>query len=143
LRGQASSIEEAIVTTTVTIVDEWTPGGEKYTWALDLLAERVTARELIRGRVYQEVAEYNARTPGHFRGLVQPAEAERVLNGYRVGEGRQIDWEAQFAKAVAAFERNGFILLVDDRQLINLDDEVVVRPGTEVSFLRLVPLVGG
>jgi hypothetical protein len=131
------------VATTVTIVDEWTPGGEKYTWALDLLAERVTARELIRSRVYQEVTEYNALTPGQFRGLVQPTEAERVLNGYRIREGRKIDWEAQYAKAVAAFERNGFILLVDDQQLTELDEEVVVQPGTEVSFLRLLPLVGG
>jgi hypothetical protein len=131
------------VATTVTIVDEWTPGGEKYTWALDPLAERVTARELIRGRVYQEVTEYNARTPGPFQGLVQPTEAERTLNGYRIREGRKIDWEAQFAKAVTEFERNGFILLVDDRQLTALDEEVVVQSGTEVSFLRLVPLVGG
>jgi hypothetical protein len=129
--------------TTVTIVDEWTPGGAKCAWALELLTERVTARELIRSRVYQEVSEYNARAPGYFRGLVQPTEAERVLNGYRIREGRKIDWEAQYEKARSAFQRNGFILLVDDRQLTELDEEVVVRPGTEVTFLRLIPLVGG
>lgn len=127
----------------VTIVDEWTPGGPKSEWALDLLTERVTARELIRSRVYQEVREYNARMPGYFRGLVQPTEAERVLNGYRVREGRKIDWEAQYEKALDAFQRNGFILLVDDRQMTELEEEVEVKAGSEVSFLRLVPLVGG
>ena len=129
--------------TTVTIVDEWTPVGPKSAWALDLLTERVTARELIRSRVHQEVSEYNARHPGVFRGLVQPTEAERVLNGDRVRGGRKIDWEAQYEKALAAFQKNGFLLFVDDRQVIDLDDEVVVEPGTEVSFVRLVPLVGG
>jgi hypothetical protein len=134
---------EESVATTVTIVDEWTPGGPKSAWALDLLTERVTARELIRSRVYQEVSEYNARNPGVFRGLVQPTETERVLNGFRVREGRKIDWEAQLERALAAFQGNGFLLLVDDRQLVDLDEEVVVKPGTEVSFLRLVPRVGG
>ena len=131
------------MTIAVTIVDEWTPGGPKSEWALDLLTERVTARELIRGRVYQEVREYNARTPGYFRGLVQPTEAERVLNGYRIRQGRKIDWEAQYEKALDAFQRNGFILLVDDRQLTDLEEEVEVKAGSAVSFLRLVPLVGG
>lgn len=129
--------------TTVTIVDEWTPGGATTEWALDLLTERVTARELIRSRVYQEVTEYNARTPGHFRGLVQPTEAERVLNGYRIREGRTIDWEAQYEKAIDAFGRNGFLLLVGDRQLTPLDEEVDLKPGTQITFLRLIPLVGG
>jgi hypothetical protein len=134
---------EGAMATTVTIVDEWTPGGTTHEWALDLLTERVTARELIRSRVYQEVSEYNARTPGYFRGLVQPTEAERVLNGFRIREGRKIDWEAQFQKALASFQGNGFLLLVDDRQLTDLDEEVVVKPGSAVSFMRLVPLVGG
>ena len=129
--------------TSVTIVDEWTPGGATSEWALEFLTERLTARELIRSRVYQEVTEYNARTPGYFQDLVQPTEAERVLNGYRIREGRKIDWEAQLEKALDAFQRNGFLLLVDDRQLTDLDEEVVLKPGSQVTFLRLVPLVGG
>jgi hypothetical protein len=39
-------------------------------------------RELIRRRVFQEVAEYNARTPAVFQGPVQPEDTERVVNGY-------------------------------------------------------------
>ena len=66
-----------------------------------------------------------------------------MLNGYRIREGRKIDWEAQLEKALDAFQRNGFLLLVDDRQLTDLDEEVVLKPGSQVTFLRLVPLVGG
>jgi hypothetical protein len=129
--------------TAVTIVDEWTPGGARNEWALELLTEKVTAREIIRSRVYQEVTEYNARATGTFQGLGQPTDAERVLNGFRVREGRKIDWEAQLERAIRAFQSNGIILLVDDRQLTELDEEVVVQPGTSVTFLRLLPLVGG
>ena len=46
-------------------------------------------------------------------------------------------------QAVQAFQRNGFILLVDDRQLTDLEEEVVLKPGSQVTFLRLIPLVGG
>jgi hypothetical protein len=35
------------------------------------------------------------------------------------------------------------VLLVDDRQVESLDETVVLRAGGEVTFLKLVPLVGG
>jgi len=128
---------------TVTVYDETTSGGRMNELTLEFLDERITVRELIRSRVYQEVADYNARMPEYFRGLVQPSDAERVLNGYRVRERRRLDWEAQFAKAVAAFRGNGFMLLVDDRQVTELDEVVELRHDSEVTFLKLVPLVGG
>jgi hypothetical protein len=128
---------------TIRVVDEIKPGTRDAGWALEILHERTTARELIRSRVYQEVTEYNARPSGRFRGLVRPTEAERVLNGYHVRAGRKIDWQAQYRKAIEAFRHTGFILLVDDRQLVDLDETVELRPGSEVTFLRLVPLVGG
>jgi hypothetical protein len=36
---------------------------------IDFLTERVTVREIIRSRVYQEVEDYNRRKPETFRGL--------------------------------------------------------------------------
>ena len=35
------------------------------------------------------------KDPEYFRGLVQPTDAERVLNGYRLRQRRKIDWEKQ------------------------------------------------
>ena len=130
---------------TLTIRDETTFGFDKnpYVFTLDLEAERVTARELVRERVRREVEDYNARRPEYFRGLVQPSDAERTLNGFRVRERRQLDWEEQYEKALAAFERNGFVLLVDDRQVEDLEQVIELGPRTSVTFLKLVPLVGG
>ncbi|MGN6367390.1 MAG: hypothetical protein ACTHN5_03925 [Phycisphaerae bacterium] len=109
--------------------------------------ERVTVRELIRSRVYQEVQDFNLkRGQGRgdvFRGLVQPTDAEVVLNGYRVRKGREVEWKPQFEKACEAFERHGFLLLVDEVQMTSLEEEVELKAETGVTFLKLVPLVGG
>lgn len=128
---------------TVIFFDETTAGERTSGLTLEFLTARVTARELIRRRVYEEVQEYNLSTPEYFRGLVQPAEAEKVLNGYKLRERRKIDWEEQYARAAEAFEQNGFFMLVDDRQVERLDEEIELKVGTEVSFIKLVPLVGG
>jgi hypothetical protein len=106
---------------TVRVVDEVNPGARSSDWDLEMLNERTTARELIRSRVYQEVTEYNAQTAGQFAGLVQPTDTERALNGFKLRPGRLIDWEAQFEQAIEAFRRHGFLLLVDDRQLVELE----------------------
>ena len=127
----------------VTIHDETLTGERMTAFTLDFLTTRITVRELIRKRVLEEVEEYNRTMPAYFRGLVQPTDAERVLNGYRLRNARRIDPEAQVAYALTAFERNGFFLLVDDRQMESLDGEIVLRVGTQISFHKLVPLVGG
>lgn len=132
-----------MATTTVTVYDE-TPTGERSEGLmLEFLTARITARELIRKRVYEEVREYNLKEPGVFRGLVEPTGVERLLNGYRLKERRKIDWEEQARKAEEAFQRNGFFMLVDDRQVEELDDPIDLRLGTQVSFVKLMPLVGG
>jgi hypothetical protein len=131
------------VATTVTVRDETTLGETTGELTLEFLTERVTAREVIRSRVYQEVTEYNARQAGLFHGLVQPRDAERTREGFRLRNPRRIDWAEQYESALDAFARNGFLLLVDDRQVTDLDAEIELRHNTEVSFLRLVPLVGG
>lgn len=129
---------------TVTILDEEMTGNTINEFPLDLLNEHITVRELIRSRVYQEVKDHNARkNHTEFRGLVQPTDAERTLNGYRLKEPRLIDWMEQFEKAVEAFEKNQILILVDDHQVESLDEEIEVRADRTVSFLRLTLLVGG
>jgi hypothetical protein len=133
---------------TLTIRDETTSGDVYGERPLEFPTERITVRDLIRERVYQEVQDFN-RDQGErvFRGLVQPSGAERVLNGkqteFRLKEHRQIEWKPQFEKAIDAFEHNGFFILIDDRQAESLDQEFVIGHGTLVSFVRLTPLVGG
>lgn len=134
------------MSTTLKIRDETTFSlgrDEDRAFTLDVPAGRVTVRELIRTRVANEVSDYNLSQPEYFRGLVQPTDAERSLNGFKMRKGRMIDPEKQFELAIKAFYGNGFILLVNDRQVDELDEEIEIRPDTTVTFLKLVPLVGG
>ncbi len=133
------------MSTTLTIRDETTPslGRDDEGFTLDVLTERITVRELIRARVQQEVRDYNLRQPEYFRGLVQPTDSERTLNGFKVRQRRRIDPEKQFERAVESFYRNGFLVLVNDRQVDELEEEIEVGLDTTVTFLKLVPLVGG
>ena len=107
------------------------------------LPDRVTARDLIRTRVREEVAKANADRSRPRRLLVAPIDAEETVNGYRLREGRTIEWEQQADIAVEAFGRQAFFLFVDGRQVDEVDEELVLGPDSEVRFLKLTPLVGG
>ncbi len=100
-------------------------------------------RDLICHRVREEVARYNARPVARFNGLVQPTDAERTLNGYVLRVPRTLDWRAQADAALSAFGRNGFFVFAGDRQVEDLDEELALAEAAVVSFVRLVPLVGG
>ena len=130
---------------TLTVRDETTTGKALATLDLQLEAEHITVAELIRARVHQEVRAHNARSAAapQFNGLVQPDRTERELNGERGGRRRPVDADRQTEVALGAFERGHVLLLVDDRQVEELDHEVTLRPGSTVTFLKLVPLVGG
>lgn len=125
------------------IQDTSTLGDDGPVLVLDFLTEQITVRELIRSRVYQEVKDFNTQQPEFFRGLVQPTETEHTLNGYKLRKPRKIDWEIQFTQAMTAFQSNGFIILVDDEQMTELEEEITIAPDTSVTFMKLVPLVGG
>jgi hypothetical protein len=131
--------------TKLLIRDETTAslGKTEHTFTVHVSGEKISLRELIRLRVNQEVEEFNSRQPAVFRMLVQPNDTERTLNGYKFHKPRLVDPMTQYEKAIEAFEGNGFIVLVDDYQVENLDDEIAFRPETSITFLKLVPLVGG
>lgn len=130
---------------TLTIRDATTTGQPLHSFNLELPSERITVRELIRSRVYQEVKDHNVRAvQSPYRGLVQPSQDESTLNGPRTGGvRRQIDWKRQLDIALEAFKRNQVLVLVDDHQVGDLDEELELRSDTDVAFMKLVPLVGG
>jgi hypothetical protein len=106
----------------VTFVDETTTGERSAARALDIAEEQLTVRALIGRRVAAETAAHNARTTR--------------------GEDRR-DPARQTELALRAFAGNGLLVLVGDRQVTDPDEEIRLVPGTEVTFLKLVPLVGG
>ena len=128
---------------TLTIRDEALSGQVLSEITLDFFTERITARDLICRRIREEVRLYNMTKPKLFRSLVQPSEAEATLNGYKLRKGRTVNAEAQCKQALKAFEQNGFFILIDDRQVEELDEVIELKVDTKVSFLKLTPLVGG
>jgi hypothetical protein len=119
--------KEDVIMTQLTISDQTTAGETTGACVLDLLTERITVRELIRSRVYQEVQDYNVKQGQVFNGLVQPEEAEKTLNGWKLKKPRQLDWKRQFDRAIEAFEGNQILILVNDRQAKALDEEIVIE----------------
>lgn len=104
---------------------------------------KVSVRELIEARVLAEVERYNNKLPEYFMGLVQPTDAEKTINGYKMKERKKVDPEKQVYIALDAFQKNAFFLLIDNYQPDHLDQEITITPHTEVTFLKLTPLVGG
>ncbi len=128
---------------TLTVRDATFAGDITHTINLDFATEQVTVREIITERVTQEVEAHNAATEqGSFNGLVQPSSVERRLNGQRP-KRKIIDAEKQVYVALDAFQQNGYFVLIDDVQAESLEQRVTLRSDTEVSFVKLTPLIGG
>ncbi len=129
---------------TLVVRDESTAGSVGEPITLSFPTETITVRELIRERVYQEVQDFNrAKDQSHFKGLVQPTDTEVSLNGFTLKKRREIDWKAQFDRACDAYTKNRVLVLVGDRQTESLDETLTITRGVDVTFLKLVPLVGG
>ena len=120
------------MTATLTIFDETMSGHTTYELTLDFLTEHITVRELIRSRVYQEVQDFNLRKDNIFNGLVQPTESEVTLNGFRLKERRQIDWQRQYEKAVEAFEATRIIVLIDDKQAESIEQMMTTLSSAQI-----------
>ena len=105
--------------------------------------ETVTVKDIIDARVRQEVANYNNKLPEYFNGLVEPTDAEKTINGYKLRSRKPIDAEKQVYVALDAFQKNGFFVLIDDQQCSSLDQAIHLHSDTIISFLKLTPLVGG
>ncbi|MDN3583068.1 hypothetical protein [Mucilaginibacter flavus] len=110
---------------------------------ISLENELVTIRDIIEARVNAEVEAYNKKQPQIYHGLVQPTEAELTLNGSKIKSLKKIDAEKQVYIALAAFQQNGFFVLIDNQQAESLEENVILTNKSTVSFIKLTPLIGG
>ena len=110
---------------------------------LPLSSSVVTARQLIAERVR---AECDRRLPAEM--------ASRLLRLDTLSEAEQARYQAvlnaadetvslQIQRALESFETNGFLLLVDETQVEDLEERVQLKSGSVVTFVQLAPLVGG
>lgn len=130
-------------TITLSIKDENFSGKVLQEVLIGFRSESVTVKDIIEARVRQEVADYNNKLPEYYNGLIEPTDAEKTINGYKLRSKKPIDAEKQVYVALDAFQKNGFFVLVDSQQSASLDHEILLRKDTRISFVKLTPLVGG
>jgi hypothetical protein len=46
-------------------------------------------------------------------------------------------------KKTLFLKKNSFFVMIDNLQVADLEDEILVEANSKVSFIRLMPLVGG
>lgn len=56
---------------------------------------------------------------------------------------RDLSFDRLLENAVKAFEERQIIMIANGRQIDALDEEVDLRPETQVVFLKIIPLKGG
>lgn len=127
---------------TITIKDETTGGKTVNEIQVTFANELTTVKEIIETRVAAEVKTYNNKMPEYFHGLVQPSDAEKTLNGYKLKDRKKVDSEKQSLIALDAFQKNGFFILIDNIQSESLEQMLVINDKTNISFIKLTPLVG-
>jgi hypothetical protein len=81
---------------------------------------------------------------GQLKPLVDRAMMER-MNPFRFksqGEA-PVTLGSVTAMALEGFTRNSFFLLIDGQQITDLDQVITLKPTSDVTFVRLMPLKGG
>lgn len=127
----------------ILIKDEQLNGTITNQFEIEIEDLSISTKDLIEKRVTSEVEIYNKKLPNFFNGLVEPTDAERTLNGFKLKPKQLIDIEKQVYIALDAFQKNNFFILVDNQQLEELDQKIALNKHSNVSFIKLTPLVGG
>ncbi len=130
-------------TITLLIKDETFGGDTLNELEVTFSSELTTVKEIINARVKAEVENYNNKMPEYYKGLIQPGDAEKTINGFKIKDRKKVDAEKQYLVALNAFQKNGFFILIDNIQSESLEQMVVINKNTNISFLKLTPLVGG
>lgn len=105
--------------------------------------KKISVKDIIIERVKYEVDNYNNKVTNQYYGLVQPTNAEKLLNKFKLNVTEKVDVDKQIEVALLAFQSNGFFLLVDDKQVEELEQMIDVSEHQTVGFIKLTPLVGG
>jgi len=117
-----------------------------------LADERTSVRELIRRTVEEQIRELRADAARCRRVLdrqylsnddLQAQAAAGAIKLPGTPARAKPDVTTEVARAYRAFAQGTFVVFVGGRQVADLDEEVVLRLGEPVVFLRLVALAGG
>ena len=122
---------------------------------LKLASERISAQALIRRTVEAQINQMLQDQQStsviklHLNAqyLVQ-SEIDRQKREGKIAlekapQEEQISIEAEAAKALQAFQKKGFKMFVDGNEVGDLEEDISLTDKTTISFIRLIPLVGG
>lgn len=110
---------------------------------LEIERERLTVAELIEAKVAQELHKHQQIQAKQAEGYQQAVEQTLNPSAKKTMNHKLPDLEQEVYRALEAFQRNQMIITVNDRQVESLEQEILFDSGTEVSFMQLMPLVGG
>jgi hypothetical protein len=95
--------------------------------------------DLIRERVRMEMDRCADESCVTGRPLVEV----RKIAGDNLPGAADETLESAVAVALEGFRRNAYFLTIDGRQVTDLNAEIAITPTTDITFVRLLPLVGG
>ena len=122
---------------------------------LRLVSERLSARDIIARAVAEQIRALREEHPDDEmlieRRLTQQYLAQvdvdrqasqgKVALPARPKQGPQVKTEIE--RALRAFANNKFKVFVDGTEVTDLDQPCLLRDGTAIKFVRLIPLAGG
>lgn len=110
----------------------------------------VTLREFIGRVVRAEAAAFDRRQAERAfvhaltaREIAAGAEAGKIHSGGSDVPHQTVDVERSVAVALQAFEDGLYLVVIDGREVRDLEAQVFVRQESRVTFLRLTLLAGG
>lgn len=134
------------------IVEKIVGQTQRQAFTLRLASERVTARDVVAKHVREEVDRLNDlvrlrhteknRVSSFLVGDYSHV-LERVLNRPSRKGPKVLDTAKEVEAALDAIKAKKVIVLFDDFEVEDLDADLTVTDQSKITFLRLVPLVGG
>lgn len=125
------------------IRDETAMGQVIYEFDLLLSKPQVSVKEIISERVKLEVENYRNKKKSKGYSLFEVDKVEQILNKYDLKTTSKLDIEKQVAIALRAFDSNEYFIIIDITQVDSLEQRVDITDNLQVSFLKLVPIMGG
>ena len=117
----------------IAFFDETTAGVRSEGPTVQFEFPKITVRTLIESRIQSEVDRRSQDIP------IQ----KRIVNPVKKPLSIKVNFETQIKAACEAFDHGQLIVLLPGRQVQALDETLTLEDGDEVTFLRLVPLIGG
>jgi len=130
-------------------------GDTLHEFYLSLSLPSTTVRNLIEQRVRTEFEAIQKEEKLKGIAMFDVSETEKMLNnhakatvdsGQTRADGKskfELELDTHIKNALLGFESNRFFITVNDKQVVNLDEPIIDVENCDITFMQLIPLVGG